>query len=111
MTTTAASSPRCKTVLRLLALAKYRARVARLPFDLTYEDIVIPTVCPILGIPLEPSRGRRTANSPSLDRIIGERGYTRGNVLVVSWRANALKGNSTVDELLRIAAAYQQILT
>jgi hypothetical protein len=30
-------------------------------------------------------------------------GYVRGNVIIVSWRANRIKGNATVDELQLLA--------
>jgi hypothetical protein len=48
-------------------------------------------------------RGRRSACSPSLDRIIPERGYVPGNVRVVSDRANRLKGKRSLEELRRLA--------
>jgi hypothetical protein len=37
-------------------------------------------------------------------------GYVRGNVIVVSTRANRLKGDATLDELLRLAEFYQRIM-
>jgi hypothetical protein len=43
--------------------------------------------------------GRRSACSPSLDRIIPDRGYVPGNVRVVSDRANRLKGKRSLSEL------------
>jgi hypothetical protein len=85
-------------------------RVAKqqgIPFDLTVEDIVIPECCPVLGVPLEKGRKQRSWNSPSLDRIIPERGYVRGNVIVVSWRVNRIKADASIRELELIAAFYK----
>ena len=81
-----------------------------LPFDIELDDIVIPEVCPVLGIPINVSlgRGRRKPDSPSLDKFIPEKGYTKGNIAVISWRANWLKNNGTTDEWLKIAAWCQQ---
>jgi hypothetical protein len=91
----------------MLREARSRAAALGVPFDLTLEDIFIPPTCPVLGIPLFVSpEGRRGAcpNSPSLDRLIPSMGYVRGNVAVVSWRANRLKSDGTSDELQLVAA-------
>lgn len=83
----------------LLIGAKVRARARGVPFDLTVSDIHIPSHCPVLGMPLK--RGDRSA-APSLDRRIPALGYVKGNVAVISNRANTLKSNSTADELRAI---------
>jgi len=83
--------------------AKKRARIAGLPFNLEDCDIVFPDLCPALGIPiyLEHTDGprRRTDNTPSLDRLVPDKGYVRGNVRIISWRANRLKNDATLEEL------------
>jgi hypothetical protein len=84
---------------QLLQNARERARKQGLPFDLVVEDVVIPETCPVLGIPLFISGGTLTANSPTIDRVVPELGYVRGNVAVISWRANSLKKDGTVEEL------------
>ncbi len=87
----------------LIADAKKRAKREGLPFDLTAADIVVPELCPVLGIPLV--RGDKVLgdSSPSLDRITPTLGYVRGNVAVISYRANRIKQNATPDELLAVA--------
>ena len=50
-----------------------------------------------------------TEGSPSVDRIDPNGGYVRGNIVVVSWRANRLKGNAMVNELRAIADFYEQL--
>lgn len=90
---------------RLHRLAMLRARHKGLPFSIKKEDIVIPTHCPVLGIRLRAS-DQQTPASPSLDRIRNSRGYTRGNIIVVSWRANNLKRDAELSELARLAEFY-----
>jgi hypothetical protein len=94
---------------RMLNAARRTAKAKGLPFNLTLEDIVIPAKCPVLGINLEPQAGERAGNSPSLDRIVPALGYVKGNVVVVSWRANLIKCDATIDELERVAAYYKKI--
>ncbi len=90
----------------MVIAARRRAKEAGIPFDITPEDVVIPTTCPILGIPLRrSSQSGGDDNSPSLDRIIPEKGYVRGNIVVMSKRANNAKNNLTGEELLKIAIA------
>lgn len=88
-----------------------RVKEQALPCNITIDDIVIPQFCPVLGIRIERGvgTGHHLPSSPSLDRIIPERGYTRGNVRVVSYRANQLKSNATLDELRAILADAEAI--
>lgn len=88
----------------LLQSARQRAKRAGLPFDLTIDDINIPAVCPVLGTPLVKGEGYMSGASPSLDKIVPSRGYVRGNVSVISMRANRLKSDATADELARLWA-------
>lgn len=85
--------------------AKKSARRKGLPFNLELSDIVIPERCPVLDIPLKPEGNRRGRcdDSPSLDRMVPELGYVKGNICVISWRANTLKRDATADELRRVA--------
>ena len=95
----------------MLGAAKRTTKRRNLPFNLESSDIEIPAVCPVLGIEIRKTLGvgKRTDNSPSLDRIIPERGYVKGNVIVVSWRANRLKQDASIEELRKIADFYQRI--
>lgn len=90
---------------RMLDEARKRARKKGLEFNLTKDDIVVPTHCPVLGTELKVARGAVSAapNSPSLDRIDCQQGYVRGNVIVMSFRANTLKSNATAAELQKVA--------
>ena len=84
--------------------AKKRAKAKGLEFNLTENDIVIPSVCPVLNIPLFIAETGRSPNSPSLDRINNSLGYTKDNVAVISLRANTLKNDATIEELKAIIA-------
>lgn len=87
----------------LLRGARGRATRCNIPFDLDISDVIVPTHCPILGIELIVSKAKRNENSPSLDKIDNSKGYVKGNVQVVSWRANRLKGDGSRDEHKKIA--------
>lgn len=95
---------------QLLDHAKGAARRKGLIFDLTAEDIYVPETCPVFGTRLEVGSGIRTENSPSLDRIIPSRGYVRGNVWVISWRANRIKNDASLDELKLVIEALARRL-
>jgi uncharacterized protein (DUF433 family) len=95
----------------MVQLAKARAKKHGLPFNITEDDIEIPVFCPALGIKLE--RGEQGKghfdNSPSLDKIVPEKGYVKGNVVVVSMLANRLKSNATIEQLRDLADFYTDI--
>jgi hypothetical protein len=83
--------------------ARRRARESGLRFSIKREDIAVPSICPALGIRITIGK-RRSSSSPSLDRIIPSRGYVRGNVRVISDRANRLKSDLTATELRKRAS-------
>lgn len=97
-------------VKRLLALTKYRAKRRGIPFDLDEKDVEIPPLCPVLGIPLYRNIGERAQgpNSPTVDRINPSLGYVRGNVQIISSRANQIKSDASPEELLRVATFMQE---
>jgi hypothetical protein len=88
----------------ILFQLKGRAKRRGLEFNLALEDLAIPKVCPVLGIKLRFGRGKMSPNSPSVDRLDNRLGYTKDNVRVISYRANALKNNATLTELRAIVA-------
>lgn len=90
----------------LLYNAADRARRRNIAFNLIPSDIQVPSVCPILGLTLERQLNRLSDCSPSLDRIDNNLGYVKGNVVVVSHRANRLKGDGTIEEHKKIVNFY-----
>lgn len=92
--------------IRMLQGAKNRAKKYGLPFDITAKDIIIPECCPVLGHLLD----RKSRDStPSLDRIVPQKGYVKGNIIVISCRANVIKNNATVDEIFAVANFFKKI--
>jgi hypothetical protein len=94
--------------------AKYRAARSGIEFSITLDDIRQLakglTHCPWLGIELRwqcnfgsgVGRGKSKAHphSPSLDRLDSSKGYVKGNIVIVSHRANAIKRDATAQELI-----------
>jgi hypothetical protein len=97
----------------LVRSARARAKKHSLAFDLEVKDIHIPEFCPLLGVRIEQNLGRRgpTPKSPSIDRILPDKGYTKDNVWVISHKANTIKSNATVSELRMIADNLERRLS
>ena len=96
--------------VRMFRRAKARAKERGLSFDLDKSYVVIPEVCPVLGIKLEHFCGHSGGrpNSPALDRIDNTKGYIKGNVIVISHLANMMKSSATKEELLAFADWVQK---
>lgn len=90
---------------RLLWAAKRRANTLNLEFNLELSDIVVPTHCPILKIPLVSTRPRGDSRKDiaSIDRIDPTKGYTKDNIEVISWLANTMKSNASPELLLEFS--------
>lgn len=92
---------------RMLIAAKARAKKNNLPFNITIEDIIIPNKCPLLNVELtlySTKSGKSSDDTvASLDRIIPELGYTKGNIQVISKLANVLKNKATKEQLVIFA--------
>lgn len=78
--------------------AKKRSEKSGVPFDIERSDIIIPDKCPVLDIPLFITKGSIGDNSPTVDRIKPEDGYVKGNIAVISARANRIKCNASLEE-------------
>ena len=91
--------------------AKRRAAQKGIPFSIVQSDIVVPEFCPVLGIRLKVNDGCGPRfDSPSIDRIMPSLGYVKGNVIVVSQRANTIKSNALVDEIQAVANFYRRLI-
>lgn len=102
----------------LIRGARNRAKNKNLPFDIDLDYVrsmvgknaELASHCPVFGIPLDWSCMRNNGhgplpNSPSLDRIDPDRGYVKGNVWVISYRANAIKNDASHEELKLVTKA------
>jgi len=89
----------------MLKGAKHRAKTNGLEFSILEEHVIIPDVCPILGIKIFSSRtgvsGPRD-NSPTLDRIDNSIGYVPKNVQVISCKANQMKNNGSFEDIEKL---------
>jgi hypothetical protein len=84
---------------------KNRSRQRGITFDLELEDIPkLPKYCPILGVELVINWGGKAQsdNSPTLDKIIPEKGYVKGNIDWLSSKANNLKADNTIETLEKV---------
>jgi hypothetical protein len=98
-----------KPALAMLNNSKQRAKAAGILHSITIDDIIIPDVCPILGIKLEVGDRKNHNNAPSIDRVDNTKGYTKDNIMIVSCRANMLKKDATIDELIQMGKYFEHI--
>jgi len=92
--------------------AKRRAKAANVPFTISKRNIIdiFPSdgKCPMLGIELQFNNKKSCDNSPSLDRIIPSVGYVPGNIQLISYRANRIKNDASLEELKSIVAFLER---
>ena len=96
---------------RVVTRIKSKCKAKGIPFDLDVTDVIPPDFCPVLGIKLElHNQGSGYhVDSASVDRIDPTKGYTKGNVRVISARANLLKNDATSDELRLVLKDLEEI--
>ena len=87
--------------------AKQSAKEHGRDFDITVEDIIIPEVCPYLGMKLitefDKYNYNHSINYYSIDRIDSSKGYVKENIQIVSRLANTMKNNATTEQLVTFA--------
>jgi hypothetical protein len=97
----------------MLVRARSRAKQQECAFTITLDDIlrVWPehNLCPVFGTELDLS-GNNIQQCASLDKIIPELGYIPNNIVVVSYRANSLKKDSTLAELTQLVEYYTRLI-
>ena len=82
---------------------KANAKKKGIDFTITIDDVAIPDKCPVLGIDLNKAvRSGLTDNAPTIDRIDSSKGYTTGNIAVISHKANRKKQDCTIEDLRKI---------
>lgn len=80
-----------------------RAKEKGLEFNLEPSDFVVPDVCPVTKLKLFFTDHGITDNTPTVDRIDNSKGYIKGNVAIISWRANKAKSDLSIDEIKALA--------
>ena len=82
---------------------KSRCKKDNIEFNITEENLILPTHCPVFGLELEMGKGRGARdNSFSFDRIDPTIGYVKGNVVIVSNKANRMKNNGSLHDLKKL---------
>lgn len=88
------SSPRAWLEQNLRQIAG-RCRRGGIEFNVTADDIELPTHCPILNMALNYQSSGRDDYCASIDRIEPWRGYVKGNCRVLSRKANRYRQDCT----------------
>lgn len=62
-----------------------------------------PLRCPVFGTPFVERGVGFSGGSPSIDKIVPSKGYIKGNIQVISMRANCMKRDATPTQLKQFA--------
>jgi hypothetical protein len=85
--------------------AKVRAKKRNIPFDITaaYVVSIMPDKCPVFGTKFK-FKGNKfiRPESPCIDRKIPKKGYTTGNIAIISNRANLIKGANSANAVYMV---------
>lgn len=89
---------------RLVCNARARALLLGIAFDIDAEYLrtIMPDECPVLGYKFVYDSSYPVAASLTLDQYRPRGGYTKGNVYLLSHKANAIKNDGTFEEHKRI---------
>lgn len=83
---------------------KQNAKKSDKDFNIDVDDIHIPEYCPYLNIKLSTNlEDRYCQNYYTGDRIDSNLGYIKGNVQVISYLANTMKNNATIEQLIEFS--------
>jgi hypothetical protein len=96
----------------LLNASRQRSKKKSRENDLTIEDIknAFPKdgLCPIFGTKLIFGDAGFREDSPSIDRLDSKKGYAKNNIQIISWKANRIKKDASIEELELILAYMKQ---
>jgi hypothetical protein len=93
------------TFYRQFISRKQKAIKAGIPFTIEFNQLEKPEFCPIFNTKLNYGWSGlkcRDPNKATIDKLIPELGYVSGNVFIISWRANKLKSDMSINELEKI---------
>ena len=93
-------------IVETLTEIRRRASDARYESDIDKDYLVglLVEKCPVFGFPLLYRRDTKGhPNLASVDRIDSSRGYLKGNVQILSFKANMIKSDAAKDELISFA--------
>jgi hypothetical protein len=85
---------------------KRHAKEKNIKFDVSIDYLIeiLPAdmICPVFNIKMEWNKGERKDNNPSIDRVIPEKGYVKGNLVWISHKANRIKSDATKEEVKKV---------
>ncbi len=107
------------------SMLRFRSKNSNIPFDENItidflEELLIKTEkCPCCKKNIDLlNKKQRINTSPSIDKLIPDKGYTVNNISLICWRCNNLKRDSSPSELRMIAdwiekrmKSYNAVLT
>jgi len=88
---------------KILRQSKHRAKAKYIEFDIELKDLTLPTKCPYLKVPFIIGTKDNYEYTHSIDRIDNNKGYIKGNVEIITKKANSMKNNASAEELLIFA--------
>lgn len=94
-----------------------RAKQNNVPFDgdyMTVDNMLELKAsegnkCPVFGVPFMYGKDIQCDASPSIDKVIPSLGYVRGNVAIISDKANRIKRNASLEELKQIVDWFEKM--
>lgn len=93
--------------------SKRRAKDKGLDFNLDFDYLMsilpVDLKCPVFGTEFVINSHEQLNDSMTLDRIDSSKGYVRGNVQFISWRANNLKSDATLQELKTLLEYLERV--
>ena len=95
--------------IRMRKESKNRARETGLDHNITTQYLLelwekSGKTCPVFKVKfIIDSTKKDRRYKPSLDRIDNEKGYIKGNVMFISWKANTMKSNANAKELIKFS--------
>lgn len=78
------------------------AKIRGIEHNITEDDIDWVDVCPVYGIEIDYFASKYSPHAPQLDRVDNDKGYVKGNVMVISRKANVDKGDLCINNLKKI---------
>jgi hypothetical protein len=94
----------------MMAVTRCRAKAKGREFNIKWTDIEWPEYCPLLNVKINYQANSYDPTSPSIDRIDSSKGYTKENCWVISRKANTIKSDATLEEILTLARNLEKYL-
>lgn len=95
-----------------VTLKRAECKKKNIQFNLNedYLKLIWTNTCPVFKVSFDLS-GKRGSYSPTLDRINPRAGYVKGNVAYISFRANRIKYDASIQELKDLVDWYEGATT